>query len=51
MKFTGIGMLILILGAMMGDSESLIIPTVTMAIGAALILIGKRRGEQDDCEM
>lgn len=40
-----IGMLILALGAMMGDSENLIIPTLFLTVGAALMLIGQRRDE------
>lgn len=44
---TKIGLGVLLLGAMMGDSECLIIPALVIAIGAALIIAGKLRGEQD----
>ena len=48
MKFTYTGMLIVLLGAMMGDSENLIFPAVFITIGAILLHIGYRRGEQED---
>ena len=36
------GLILISLGAMMGDSENLIIPTIILAIGATLTLIGQR---------
>lgn len=36
------GMILLTLGVMMGDSDNLIIPTIILAIGAVLTLIGQR---------
>ena len=41
-----IGLVIFWLGAMMGDSDNLIIPIIVIAIGAAMIYFGKE--EQDD---
>ena len=38
-----IGLMMFFIGAMMGDSESLLIPTIFIGIGAALVLIGQRR--------
>ena len=32
------GMILIVLGAMMGDSECLIIPTIILAVGAVLTL-------------
>lgn len=48
MKFTTTGILLLFLGSTMGDSESLLVPVLIMAAGAALVLIGKKRGEQNE---
>lgn len=45
---TIIGMFLIIFGTMMGDSENLLIPSIVITIGAALIFIGKRRGEDAD---
>lgn len=38
-----IGLMMFFIGAMMGDSESLLIPTIFIGIGAALVLIGQRK--------
>lgn len=48
MKFTAAGLLLIFLASTMADSEKLIIPIVIMAAGAALVLIGKKRGEQNE---
>ena len=45
---TKIGMITIILGCMMGDSRSLIIPITVIAIGAALVYAGRKRGEYED---
>ena len=37
-----IGILILFFGSTLADSENLLIPATVLAVGAALILIGKR---------
>ena len=37
-----IGIMMFFIGAMMGDSESLLIPTIFIGIGAALVLKGQR---------
>ena len=37
-----IGLMIFFIGAMMGDSESLILPVILITIGAVLILKGQR---------
>ena len=37
------GMILLALGAMMGDSENLIIPTIILAVGAVLTLKGQKK--------
>ena len=44
---TTIGLITIFIGAMMGDSECLIIPAVVIAIGTELLYAGYRRGEQD----
>lgn len=41
-----IGFLVICMAMMTADSNSLIIPAILAAVGAALILIG-RRGEKD----
>ena len=43
-----IGVLILILGLTMADSECPLIPVAFMALGAALIKIGYMRGELEE---
>lgn len=43
-----IGFIILSLGVMMGDSDSLIIPTTLIAIGAVLMLRAQRREADDE---
>ena len=43
-----IGVLILILGLTMADSECLLIPVAVMALGAILIKIGYMRGELEE---
>ena len=43
-----IGILILILGLTMADSECLLIPVAVMALGAVLIKIGYMRGELEE---
>ena len=43
-----IGVLILILGLTMADSECLLIPVAVMALGAVLIKIGYMRGELEE---
>lgn len=45
---TKLGLIFVSLGAMMGDSECLVIPLIVIAIGIALVKAGKRRGEQDE---
>ena len=45
-----LGMLIFVLGAMMGDSENMIIPTLFLAIGGALMLIGQRRDADENSD-
>ena len=45
-----IGMILVMLGVMMGDSESLVVPTLFIAAGIALISVGKRKGSVDDAE-
>ena len=42
-----IGLIIFSLGAMMGDSDNLVIPIVVMAIGAAMVYFSKE-GRDDD---
>ena len=46
--FSRIGILILILGLTMADSECLLIPVAVMALGAVLIKIGYMRGELEE---
>ena len=43
-----IGLFILFFGAMMGDSDNLIIPLIVITIGATLTLIGQRRMNFDE---
>ena len=43
-----VGILILILGLTMADSECLLIPVAVMALGAVLIKIGYMRGELEE---
>lgn len=43
-----IGILILILGLTMADSECLLIPVAVMTLGAVLIKIGYMRGELEE---
>ncbi len=38
-----IGIMILFIGLMMGDSDSLALPLVVIALGCSLICIGSRR--------
>ena len=38
-----IGITILFIASMMGDSDNLIVPAALFAIGAGLIYVGKRR--------
>lgn len=46
-----LGLVILSLGVMMGDSEDLVIPTVLVAVGIALMFMSKEvRHEQADTE-
>lgn len=40
-----IGFLILMLGLMMGESESLLIPAITITLGAVLLWLGIRTEE------
>lgn len=47
-RFTCAGILLLFLGSTLGDSENLLVPLLIMATGAALVLIGKKRGEQNE---
>ena len=47
-RFTNAGLLLLFLGSTLGDSENLLVPLLIMATGAALVLIGKKRGEQNE---
>ena len=44
------GILILLLGALMGESENLTIPMILIAIGSALIFIGNRRDADETIE-
>lgn len=44
---TRIGFFITILGAMTGDSNSLLVPATIIAIGAALFIAGQIEGEED----
>lgn len=47
MKYTMTGLALTLAGAMMGDSECLIIPALLIAAAAICIYIGIERGEQD----
>lgn len=42
-----VGMLLFSLGAMMGDSDNLVIPTLILTAGATLMLIGQRRDKDE----
>ena len=47
-KFTSAGILMIFIGSTMGDSENLLAPLLIIAVGAALVLIGKKRGELNE---
>lgn len=43
-----VGIIILFIGLMMGDSESLALPLMVIALGCGLICIGSRKEGCDD---
>ncbi len=45
-----IGFILIILGAMMGESESLKVPFVMMTLGAILLWIGRKAVRYDEKE-
>lgn len=47
-RLMDIGILLIFLGSTLGDSEKLLVPVLILAAGCALVLIGKRRGEQNE---
>lgn len=44
----GIGFMVICLAMMTADSESPVVPTLLMAIGAILVLIDTRKGENNE---
>lgn len=42
-----VGIMLLFIGTMMGDSENLIVPIIFILTGAALVLIGRRQGNDE----
>lgn len=46
--FNRLGMIIVMLGAMAADSPSLLAPISLIAVGAALIWLGRRFGHDED---
>ena len=46
----GIGFMVICLAMMTGDSDSLIVPALLLAIGTILILMDTKRGETDGTE-
>ena len=45
--FFKIGIIILALGLMMGDSDCLAVPVATILIGAAMVYLGKGENDND----
>lgn len=42
-----VGIMLLFIGTMMGDSENLLIPIAFILVGSALVLIGRRQGHDE----
>ena len=48
MPFTAVGLLLMAVGTVLADSEVILIPIMIVAVGAFLVMTGKKRGEQDE---
>ena len=44
--FTGLGFILLLIGAMAGDSENIIAPFLFFVPGVILVIRGKKKGEE-----
>lgn len=47
-KTAAAGIMLVFIGSTLADSENLLVPLLIIAVGAALVLIGKKRGELNE---